>query len=361
MYRWPSEQVDWNSATFAEVFGVSEFRVFWLAQVLSVAGDRLALVALTVLVFDRTHSPLLTVGDRPSTSARTPILRVALGRRISLKCSMRTAASRTAALWREGGVCSDEVRGDSRIHGVVVFTDRLEQDAPCGARRWRTRSASQRRSSRSARGRVRRESCGRRGGDSRRRREVHVVVRGLSAAGGRRDALAASRRRTVGDIDARPALEFIGPSAKGFVPLRVARGAHRRPVGGTPSASQAGRGATVPGGIRSWNSCTRPELEDTQSVRKRGGDDGGPGREAIELKTAQLPLDVFLWASLASMAVSLVSTLRPQDVSTSGISSAMGADPAGAGAHNKIARSRATTGLPATATSRTTSDPPETS
>jgi len=49
-----------RGATFAEVFGVSEFRVFWLAQALSVAGDRLALVALTVLVFDRTHSPLLT-------------------------------------------------------------------------------------------------------------------------------------------------------------------------------------------------------------------------------------------------------------------------------------------------------------
>jgi MFS family permease len=49
-----------RGATFAEVFGVSEFRVFWLAQALSVAGDRLALIALTVLVFDRTHSPLLT-------------------------------------------------------------------------------------------------------------------------------------------------------------------------------------------------------------------------------------------------------------------------------------------------------------
>src|SRR2546429_2299513 len=35
-----------RGATFAEVFGVSEFRVFWLAQALSVAGDRLALGAL---------------------------------------------------------------------------------------------------------------------------------------------------------------------------------------------------------------------------------------------------------------------------------------------------------------------------
>ena len=54
-----SEQIA-RGATFAEVFGVSEFRVIWLAQALSVAGDRLALVALTVLVFDHTHSPLLT-------------------------------------------------------------------------------------------------------------------------------------------------------------------------------------------------------------------------------------------------------------------------------------------------------------
>jgi len=46
-------------ATFRDVFAVSEFRALWLAQVLSVAGDQLARVALTVLVYDRTHSPLL--------------------------------------------------------------------------------------------------------------------------------------------------------------------------------------------------------------------------------------------------------------------------------------------------------------
>jgi Major Facilitator Superfamily len=47
-------------ATFREVFAVREFRAVWLSQVLSVAGDRLALVALTLLVFDRTGSPLLS-------------------------------------------------------------------------------------------------------------------------------------------------------------------------------------------------------------------------------------------------------------------------------------------------------------
>jgi MFS family permease len=44
---------------FSVVFGDREFRVLWLAQLLSVAGDQLARVALTVLVYDRTRSPLL--------------------------------------------------------------------------------------------------------------------------------------------------------------------------------------------------------------------------------------------------------------------------------------------------------------
>ena len=38
---------------------MGEFRALWLAQILSVAGDQLARVALTLLVFDRTHSALL--------------------------------------------------------------------------------------------------------------------------------------------------------------------------------------------------------------------------------------------------------------------------------------------------------------
>jgi MFS family permease len=46
-------------ATYRDVFGISEFRNLWLAQLLSVAGDQFARVALTVLVYDRTHSPLL--------------------------------------------------------------------------------------------------------------------------------------------------------------------------------------------------------------------------------------------------------------------------------------------------------------
>jgi MFS family permease len=46
-------------ATFRDVFAVAEFRALWMAQLLSVVGDQLARVALTVLVYDRTGSALL--------------------------------------------------------------------------------------------------------------------------------------------------------------------------------------------------------------------------------------------------------------------------------------------------------------
>jgi len=45
--------------TFREVFAVREFRTLWLAQLLSIAGDQFARLALTVLVYDRTRSALL--------------------------------------------------------------------------------------------------------------------------------------------------------------------------------------------------------------------------------------------------------------------------------------------------------------
>ena len=44
---------------FRDVFAVGEFRALWMAQLLSVVGDQLARVALTVLVYDRTRSALL--------------------------------------------------------------------------------------------------------------------------------------------------------------------------------------------------------------------------------------------------------------------------------------------------------------
>jgi MFS family permease len=46
-------------AGFGDVFSVGEFRALWLAYLVSVAGDQLALVAVTVLVYERTKSPLL--------------------------------------------------------------------------------------------------------------------------------------------------------------------------------------------------------------------------------------------------------------------------------------------------------------
>jgi MFS family permease len=49
-----------RQATYGEVFGVGEFRSIWLAQALSYIGDQFAQVALAVLVYGNTHSPLKT-------------------------------------------------------------------------------------------------------------------------------------------------------------------------------------------------------------------------------------------------------------------------------------------------------------
>jgi MFS family permease len=49
-----------KQATFREVFGVREFRPLFGTFLLSTAGDELARVALTVLVYQRTSSPLLS-------------------------------------------------------------------------------------------------------------------------------------------------------------------------------------------------------------------------------------------------------------------------------------------------------------
>ena len=45
--------------SFRDVFTHPEFRALWVSYVLSAAGDRLALVALTLLVYGRSRSPLL--------------------------------------------------------------------------------------------------------------------------------------------------------------------------------------------------------------------------------------------------------------------------------------------------------------
>ena len=48
-----------ETARYRDVFAVAEFRALWAAQVLSVGGDQLARVALTVLVYAHTGSALL--------------------------------------------------------------------------------------------------------------------------------------------------------------------------------------------------------------------------------------------------------------------------------------------------------------
>src|SRR5947209_15594107 len=46
--------------TVRDVLANREFRAMYAAQALSVVGDQLARIAVAVLVFDRSHSPLLT-------------------------------------------------------------------------------------------------------------------------------------------------------------------------------------------------------------------------------------------------------------------------------------------------------------
>ncbi|HEX8626644.1 MAG TPA: MFS transporter [Catenuloplanes sp.] len=50
------------SAALADVFRISEFRFIWFAEVLSIAGDQLARVALAVLVYGRTGSASWAAG-----------------------------------------------------------------------------------------------------------------------------------------------------------------------------------------------------------------------------------------------------------------------------------------------------------
>jgi MFS family permease len=49
-----------RQATYREVFAVPEFRALWIAHTLSLLGDQLSRVALSVLVFHQSHSALLT-------------------------------------------------------------------------------------------------------------------------------------------------------------------------------------------------------------------------------------------------------------------------------------------------------------
>jgi MFS family permease len=86
-------------ATFGEVFGVGEFRSLWLAQVLSVAGDQLARVALTLLVYNRTGSSLLAAVTFAASIVPTFVGGIALSgladrwprRRVMIVCDLGRA------------------------------------------------------------------------------------------------------------------------------------------------------------------------------------------------------------------------------------------------------------------------------
>lgn len=49
-----------KNTTFRDVFAVGEFRALWFAQLLSIGGDQFARVAISVLVYERTRSALLS-------------------------------------------------------------------------------------------------------------------------------------------------------------------------------------------------------------------------------------------------------------------------------------------------------------
>jgi MFS family permease len=57
------------AVTFRAVFAEPEYRALWLAQLTSIAGDQFARVALAILVYDRTRSPLLSAATFAVTAA----------------------------------------------------------------------------------------------------------------------------------------------------------------------------------------------------------------------------------------------------------------------------------------------------
>jgi predicted MFS family arabinose efflux permease len=60
MVRNHGETLSGDRLTFSDVLKVREFRILWIADAQSLAGDQLARVALSVLVFERTASSVLT-------------------------------------------------------------------------------------------------------------------------------------------------------------------------------------------------------------------------------------------------------------------------------------------------------------
>src|SRR5881227_2106930 len=55
-----SEPVSGRRVTFRDVLANREFRALYIAQALSIVGDQLARIAVALLVFNKSDSPLLT-------------------------------------------------------------------------------------------------------------------------------------------------------------------------------------------------------------------------------------------------------------------------------------------------------------
>jgi MFS family permease len=58
--RSPRGERELGTVTFRDVLGVGEFRILWVTYLLSIIGDQIARVALSVLVYSRTGSAVLT-------------------------------------------------------------------------------------------------------------------------------------------------------------------------------------------------------------------------------------------------------------------------------------------------------------
>jgi MFS family permease len=68
-----------GKVTYREVFAVREWRALWIAQLISFGGDQFARVALAVLIYDRTGSPLLAALTFAATTLAMTIGGLLLG------------------------------------------------------------------------------------------------------------------------------------------------------------------------------------------------------------------------------------------------------------------------------------------
>ena len=104
---------------------MGEFRALWLAQVLSVAGDQLARVALTLLVFDRTGSSLLAAVTFAASVVPTFVGGIALSgladrwprRRVMIGCDLGRARARR----RHGAARCADSRADRPAYLLVTL------------------------------------------------------------------------------------------------------------------------------------------------------------------------------------------------------------------------------------------------